>query len=291
MMAAVSTPRRCERMPATQRARSTVTRGHGVTLTYDVVGTGPAVVCIQGVGIVGHGWRPQVGPLSTRFTVITVDNRGIGGSTAGEAPLTIDAMSADVLAILDAEGIRRCHVIGHSMGGLIALQAAVSAPQRVQSLCLLCTFANGADATALSLRMLWLGLRSRIGTRAMRRGAMLEMILPSAYLHGANRAELAAAYADLFGRDLADQPPIVAAQLRAMSACRVADKLPALVGIPTLVVSGRHDPIARPALGRAIADRVPGARFVEFEDASHALPIQCADRLNALLIEHLTVAN
>lgn len=270
--------------------RSTLTRANGVTLASDVTGEGPPVVCVQGVGVAGRGWRPQVQALGGRFSVITFDNRGIGRSSAGSAPLTIEAMAADVSSLLDDRGIDRCHVIGHSMGGLIAQQLALSAPHRVRSLSLLCTFANGSDATALSARMAWLGLRSRLGTRVMRRQAMLELILTPAYLHDADRVELAAAYADLFGHDLADQPPIVSAQLQAMSKCSVFDQLPALAGIPTFVVSGRHDPIARPALGRAIAERVPSARFVEFAEASHALPIQCADRLNALLLEHLTVA-
>jgi len=60
--------------------------------------------------------------------------------------------------------------------------------------------------------------------------------------------------------------------------------------VPTLVVSGRHDPIAPPAFGRAIAAGIAGARYVEYEDASHALPIQHADRVNALLLEHLISA-
>ena len=60
-----------------------------------------------------------------------------------------------------------------------------------------------------------------------------------------------------------------------------------LTGIPTLVVSGRHDPIAPPVFGRAVAEGIGGARYFEFEDASHALTVQCQDRVNALLREHL----
>jgi pimeloyl-ACP methyl ester carboxylesterase len=61
-----------------------------------------------------------------------------------------------------------------------------------------------------------------------------------------------------------------------------------LTGIPTLVASARHDPIAPPVLGKAIAARIHGARYVEFERASHALPIQLADEVNALLADHLS---
>jgi pimeloyl-ACP methyl ester carboxylesterase len=105
-----------------------------------------------------------------------------------------------------------------------------------------------------------------------------------------DRARLLHELETLFGRDLADQPPIVTAQLRAMSRYSAASRLSELAGVPTLVVSGAHDPIAPPALGKAIAERIGGARFVEFTDASHALPIQRARELNVLLIEHLAAA-
>jgi len=72
----------------------------------------------------------------------------------------------------------------------------------------------------------------------------------------------------------------ISEQLRAMSAYDARDRLEELNGIPTLVVSGRQDPIAPPVFGR----------YVEFDDASHALPIQCAERVNHLLMEHLTGA-
>jgi aminoacrylate hydrolase len=262
-----------------------------VELGYEIAGNGPALLGIQGVGVVGEGWRPQVDSLADRFQVITFDNRGIGRSSAGRTPLTIEAMAADAVAIMDAEGIDRFHLMGHSMGGLIAQHIAFLVRERVKSLSLLCTFANGRDATALSLRMLILGLRSRLGTRAMRRNGMLRIIMPDAYLRTVDRTRLAAELQQLFGRDLADQPPIVMAQLRAMSQYSAVPRMSGLGGIPALVLSGAHDPIAPPRLGRAIAETIAGARFVEFADASHALPIQCADAANALLLDHLTKAD
>jgi aminoacrylate hydrolase len=265
-------------------------RVQDVTCCYAVAGNGPAVLCIQGVGVIGEGWRPQVDGLAGRFQLITFDNRGIGSSSPGSAPLSIEGLAADAIAIMDAEGIRRFHVVGHSMGGLIAQHVALVAAPRVKSLSLLCTFATGKDATGLSLRMMLLGLQSRVGTRAMRRNGMLRMIMPDQYLKAVDRARLAAELAPLFGRDLADQPPIVMQQLRAMSRYSAAPRLHEISGIPTLVASGAHDPIAPPRLGRAIAAGIPGSRFVEFADASHALPIQSAAEVNALLIDHISGA-
>ncbi len=255
-------------------------------LAYSASGSGPAVLCIQGVGVAGSGWQPQVAALSARFRVVTFDNRGTGRSADGGGPLTIEAMASDACAILDEERIDRCHVVGHSMGGLIALRMALTARARVKSLALLCTFADGAAPTRLTLRMAVLGLRTRVGTRAMRRRGMLRMILPAAYLEEVDQDEMAARYGALFGRDLGTTPPIVSRQLKAMARYSAQPQLAELDGLPALVVSGRHDPIAPPILSRTIAHGIPGARYVEFADASHALPIQCADRMNALLLEH-----
>jgi pimeloyl-ACP methyl ester carboxylesterase len=264
----------------------TLTAG-GVDLAYRMAGEGPAVICIQGVGVIGHGWSPQAEALAGRHQVITFDNRGIGRSGAGAPPLTIEAMASDVLAIMDAERIERAHVIGHSLGGLVAQQVALAARQRVRSLALLCTFADGAAPGKLSLRMAVLGLRARVGSRAMRRNGMIRMIMPPEYLRHVDRTALAERLQTLFGRDLADNPPIVSTQLRAMAKYSALARLGELRGIPTLVMTGAHDSIAPPRLGRAIAAAIPDARLVEFPDASHALPIQLVDDVNALLLEHL----
>ena len=259
-------------------------------LWYSIEGTGPAVLAIQGVGVAGSGWRPQLHALCDRFTIVSFDNCGVGRSERAASPLTIERMADDALAIADAAVIDRFHLMGHSMGGLIAQQIALTGRNRVKSLALLCTVANGADATRLSARMFVLGLRSRIGTPAMRRRAMIDMIMPVDYVRGTDIAMLAKELGELFGRDLCDQPPIVSEQLNAMSRYSAMPRLRELAGIPTLVVSGAHDPIAPPRLGRALASEIAGARFVEFANASHALPIQCADEVNALLLAHLTRA-
>ena len=249
------------------------------------------MLAIQGVGLTGGGWKPQVDGLSHEYTLLTFDNRGIGGSARGKAPLTVERMAADALAIADAERLDRFHLLGHSMGGLIALHVALTARDRVKSLALLCTFADGRGATRLSGRMLMLALRSRIGTRAMRRTGMMRMIMPEAYIRQHDPAALASTLGNLFGRDLADQPSIIRHQLRAMSRYSAMARLNELSRIPTLVVSAGLDPIAPPRLGKGIASGIPGARYVEFGDAGHALPIQLAEKVNRLLLDHLRSAD
>jgi aminoacrylate hydrolase len=275
--------------PGTHAAVRTAATSDG-NVSYAIAGTGPAVLAIQGAGLIGHAWQPQVDGLSSQFRFITFDNCGIGGSNRGKAPLTIERMALDALAVMDAAGVDRVHLVGHSMGGLIAQHLALTHRERIKSLSLLCTFADGARATRLSGRMLLLAVRSRIGTRPMRRNGMLHMIMPADYIRRQDSAALARDVGEIFGRDLADQPKIVYEQLRAMSRYSALARLGELSNIPTLVMSARHDPIAAPVLGREIASHISGAQFVEFDDASHAVTIQLPGKVNALLCDHLLKA-
>lgn len=260
----------------------------GLQVNYERQGAGPAVVMVQGVGVGGNGWKPQVERLVERYTVVTIDNRGIGGSTLDGRPLTVEDMADDVLAIADAEGIDRFHLAGHSMGGVIAQQVALTATRRVISLALLCTFLKGRQGTLVAPAMLPAAIRARVGTRRMRRRAFVELIMPKAYLATVDRDRLCRELGAMFGRDLADQPPIVMRQLRAMGRFDASARLPSLAGLPTLVISAAHDCIARPAYGRALAAAIPGARYIEFPNAGHAVTVQSAEAVNALLLEHFS---
>lgn len=265
----------------------------GCRLHYRVRGPagGPPVLFVQGVGVHGDGWRPQVDALADRFRCLTFDNRGMGLSQpAGGGRLTVERMADDARALMDALGWASAHVVGHSLGGLVAVRLALSARPRVRSLALLCTFADGRVAARPTPWILWVGTRTRIGTRRMRRRAFLQLILPPAdfaTLGAAGADALAARYAPLFGHDLADAPPVAMKQLGAAKRYDATPQLPDLAGLPTLVASATHDRIAPPWAGRAIAAGVPGARLVELPDAAHGVPIHQPGRVNSLLAEHL----
>jgi pimeloyl-ACP methyl ester carboxylesterase len=260
----------------------------GCRLAYNVRGNGPPVLLIQGVGIHGDGWRPQVDELAARYRCLTFDNRGLNRSQPIGAPLSVEQMAEDALVLMDAQGWESAHVIGHSLGGLIALHLALSARKRVRSLALLCTFSRGRDATRPSPWMIWTGLRTRIGTRRQRRHAFLKFVLPPETLAISDLDALAERLSPIFGHDLAEQPPVVMKQLAAMGSYDATSRLSELSGLPTLVVSAFHDRIARPELGRALAAGVPGARYVEIANASHGVTIERPEQINNLLLEHFT---
>lgn len=261
----------------------------GCRLAYRITGEGPPALFVQGVGVQGDAWSPQIDALADEFQCLCFDNRGMAASQPASPTLTVAQMAKDALALLDAQGWSSAHVVGHSLGGLVAAKLALLAPQRVSSLSLLCTFANGR-AAATSLRMMWIGARTRIGTRRMRRRAFLEIVYAPGFLRGQDRDALSAEVASLFGHDLADAPPVTGAQLAAMRAEDLTSQLPQLLGIPTLVASGAHDPIAPPTLGRQLAAGIADARYVELAEAAHGAPIQCAATINAHLREHFVAA-
>jgi len=282
-------------------APATTITHRGCPLAYRLRGnpTGPRLLLIQGVGLHGEGWLPQInGDLGTQCHCLTFDNRGIGesqplntpiGGHRYGAPITVEQLADDTRAVKDAAGWPSAHIVGHSLGGLVALHLALTARPRVQSLTLACTFANGRTATALTPRMLWLGTRSRLGPRSWRRNAFLQIIFPPDELRQADRAKRAANLAPLFGHDLADMPSVVSHQLRALRHYDATPRLAELAGIPTLVISAAHDPIARPAAaGRPLATSILGARYVEFPNASHGLPIQIPGEFNRLLLNHIS---
>lgn len=258
----------------------------GCPLSFTIDGAGPPIVFIQGVGVCGSGWQPQIRELRARFACLSFDNRGIGSSRPAGRPITVHQMAEDGRALMDHLGWDSAHIVGHSLGGPVALDLALHHPRKVRSLALLCTTARGADATRLSLRMLSIGIRSRIGPRRARRRAFMEIVMPPGAVPAADAERVGGELADLFGHDLADQPPIVMHQLGALRKYDATARLPELAGVPTLVASAAHDPIAPPRFGRALAGAVPGARFVEYPDAAHGLPIQHAAAVNALLAGH-----
>lgn len=248
-------------------------------------GAGPPLLLIQGVGVHGDAWRPQVDGLAVRYSCLWFDNRGIGASQPVTGGVSIERMALDTAAILDAARWEDAHVIGHSLGGLVALRLALSSPRRVRSLSLLCTFARGRDAGA-SARMAWIGMRTRIGTRRMRRSAFLEIVAAPAALQNVDRDRMARDLAPAFGHDLADHPPVEMQQLAAMRAVDLTDALASL-SVPTLVVSGAHDPISPPAIGRDLAGRIRNAKYELLADQAHGAPILAAARINAMLLAHL----
>jgi pimeloyl-ACP methyl ester carboxylesterase len=117
---------------------------------------------IHGTGACGSVWNPQVAGLHEDFTCATFDNRGIGQSEADVTSLSITEMADDAVTLLDHLRWDSAHIVGHSMGGLIAEQLALAVPERVRSLALLCTFASGKEAARFTFDTVRMELRHEL---------------------------------------------------------------------------------------------------------------------------------
>lgn len=109
------------------------------SLYYEIIGQGHPLVLIRGVGSNADHWYDQVPALSQKFQLLVFDNRGIARSSDPGGPFSIRDMAADTTTLMDAVGINKAHLLGYSMGGMIAQEMALNDPQKVAGLILVAT--------------------------------------------------------------------------------------------------------------------------------------------------------
>jgi pimeloyl-ACP methyl ester carboxylesterase len=218
--------------------------------------------------------------LAERDRVITVDNRGAGhtGDVVG-APYSVNTMAADVAAVLDEAGAAPAHVIGISMGGLIAQELALSHRDKVRSLVLVATHAGVGhmDFSQEAMDM----LQKRVGMSAE---DAAELSIPFNYAPSTPRALIEEDWA--VRMPLACTPAGYIAQVSGSPTWTSYDRL-ADLDVPTLVLHGADDKLVLLSNGETIAKQVPGAELVVIDDANHVLTTDKADEVNATLLRWL----
>jgi 3-oxoadipate enol-lactonase len=253
---------------------------NGIELYYERGGDGRRLLFCNGSGATLATTGFLVEPFRRRFEVVAHDQRGLGRTAVPPGPFTMADYAADAAALLDAVGWDRCRVVGISFGGMVAQELAVTWPERVERLGLLCTSPGGPDAASYPLHEL-------DGLDEQERAAVSMRILDSRFTpewlatHDFDRAIAEGMAARGRAPRSDEQRRGEAGQLEARSHHDVVDRL-ARISCPTLVASGRYDGIAPEANGRAIADRVPGAEFRLFE-GGHAFFGQDPEALPAVL--------
>lgn len=244
----------------------------GARVHWEALGRGEPVVLIMGLGCSSALWFRVAAPLAQRQRVILLDNRGVGRTQVDHFVVhRIATMAADVAAVLDAAGAASAHVVGFSMGGMIAQQFALDFPHRVRSLLLLATHCGGRHATHAEPHV----LRLLFARTEMAAEDSLRALRPYTYAAATPEERIAE---DALLR-LADQPTSrgYMAQLLGLVGWSSYWSLPRL-RCPTLVLHGLQDRLIPPANGRLLAERIPNARLVEFEDASHWLTTDQTER-------------
>jgi pimeloyl-ACP methyl ester carboxylesterase len=255
-----------------------------VNLAYYVDGGGPPVLCIMGLGGRGTDWNPAfVGAMAPRFEMIRFDNRGTGGSDRPEEPYSLEVMADEAVGILDAVGRGRAHVVGVSMGGMIAQLVALRQPRCVDKLVLLSTTPGAAQTTPPSpAAMAALMPDMRKPREEIVRAAMQAVTAPGfADAHPE-------VIRDIVGTALNAVTPqfVFARQMAAiMASDRYAD-LPKITA-PTVVIHGDADPLVPYANGEMLAGRIPGARLVTLHGCGHLAMWEQPAELTAILFDFL----
>jgi 3-oxoadipate enol-lactonase len=227
----------------------------------------PWLVLIQGMGLDRRGWEPVLRRLRRRFRLIMVDNRGTGRSDRPGGSFGVADMADDVVAVLDAADVRRTHVLGASLGGMVAQEMAIRHPDRVDGLVLACTtpgwpFAYPMPAASVRLMATTVRMTADAARRRHTENALSVRMVRE-------HPELVDRLVELQASRPTDRDTLSA---QAAAGARFAGRLrQARIRARTLVLHGGADAVVDPRNGRLLADRIPGARLVIFPGLGHLL--------------------
>jgi len=250
---------------------------------YVRAGAGEPLLLIQGMSATHLAWgRPFASQLEASFDCISFDNRGMGLSAPATEPFSTAEMAADALGLLDALGVERAHVLGISMGGMIAQELALGHPERIRSLTLGATYCGGPQSELMDPAEFQPVVEAMAsGDRARVQRAMWELNLSPGFRADESR------YAEF--TEMAEALPApretIGLQVQAIMAHDTSFRLPGLE-LPTLVIHGTDDRLLGVANGSLIASLIPGARLRILDDVGHMFWWEQPQRCAELIREH-----
>jgi 3-oxoadipate enol-lactonase len=257
-----------------------------VELSYERTGSGPPLLAIMGMSGSGLSWgEPFLGSLRESFEVIAYDHRGIGESSRMEGPFTIPDLARDATGLLDALELDSVHVLGISMGGMVAQELALAHPERIRTLALGCTYCGGPGSSLASpaiAQRLVESLRGGDPAVALRTGWEIcisprfrdDPELYDAYVARALRRPVARA--------------VILAQMQAIATHDTSARLPELEPA-TLIVHGSADDLIPAQNAHVIAGHMPRARLEILDGAGHLFFWEEPQRSAELLRDHAAV--
>jgi pimeloyl-ACP methyl ester carboxylesterase len=254
------------------------TKNQETKIYWDEQGQGEPVLMIMGFTYPSYMWHRTRPLLSTRFRTVAFDNRGIGQSEVPPGPYPIPLMASDAAAVLDAAGIESAHVLGFSMGGMIAQEFAMQYPRRIRSLILAATHAGGQEAVREPAALEILKAVDLTPAQAA------EAIRPFIYDPGTPQR--------LIDEDIAIRmkwlptPAGRLAQLQGIMMWGSYSRISQIM-VPTLVIHGEEDKLVPPENGKMLAERIPGAKLVMLPHASHIFTTDQTEAAHRAIIEFL----
>jgi len=261
---------------------------NGNIMYYEVHGKGEPLVLIQGFTGGASAWGMQVHAFKKHYQVIIFDNRGVGRSGRSKEPYTMKTMAADVTGLLDHLGINKAHILGLSMGGMVAQETAISYPLRVGKLILCSTFALRDLPASYELQQA-AGVpqpRPNIDIQDMDLDSLMTYLISTAYNVPFYRALFLLLMK--MNKKSIDSKGIFD-QARALSTHSTLDRLH-LIQSPTLVMTGTGDRLVSPLHSDILASRIPGAKLVKVPGGSHAFFFEMSGTFNKEVLSFLTAA-
>jgi 3-oxoadipate enol-lactonase len=252
------------------------TRAPGFRMQYETRGEGDPLLLINGLGSDRSEWLFQFPAFGRLFRVVAFDNRGTGGSETPPGPYSTAQMADDASALLTHLSIGRAHVLGVSLGGMIAQEVALRHPEKVLRLVLVCTAPGGEGSVRPDPET----LRAFVRSPGDDPEEEIRRVIPFLYSEGyrAGHPE----EIEAFVRRRLKKPVSVeghAAQMAAAVGHSAWDRLGTILA-PTLVIAGDGDRLVPPENSRRIAGRIPGAKFVLLPGAPHRLFAENAEEFN-----------
>jgi pimeloyl-ACP methyl ester carboxylesterase len=231
---------------------------------YVEAGTGFPLVLIHGLAGDHNAWEAQMPTWAEDHRVLAFDNRGAGQSTQVDEMITTEDMAKDTLALMDAVGINKAHILGRSMGGAIAQHMALLAPERVHTLIMCASFARidpVGNRVLTNMREV-LEWRNNWGDHA--RHSVQNFVSPEFYNENAETIERVLGL-------IGGETRLPECYVRQNHACLEHDTIDRLneIGCPTLIMAGGKDPICSTTATRWMSDGIDGSKTVMFEDSSH----------------------
>jgi pimeloyl-ACP methyl ester carboxylesterase len=231
-----------------------------VNVVWEAQGEGAPVLLVHGLGYTRQGWGLLRDLLARRYRVLSYDNRGIGESEIAPGPYSVAELAADAADVLDAAGAQRAHVVGASLGGMVAQLLAAEQPERVERLVLVGTTPGGAGAYPLPQQTLALMAEAP----SLPPDVALRRFVENALAPGSPLVDEVFAYRQRHPPD----PAGWAAQAAAGAAWDADGRL-GRIAAPTLVLAGTADAVVDPRNAQLLVDAIPGAKLELIDDAGH----------------------
>jgi len=260
---------------------------NGINISYGIDGRGEPLVLIMGFAGPKMGWIFQNCFFKKHYQVITLDNRGVWRTDKPDGPYSTKMMADDTVGLMDHLGIKKAHILGVSMGGMIAQELAVNYPERVQKLILGCTYANRDETGGLTSEYYkGIGFDDGSSNDELKKVAMGRLLTTVFSMSFSNRLyrTLAILLAKFYVILLSTKG--VRAQYEATLEHNALDRLHEIKA-PTLVIAGTEDRLIKPSSSETIADRIPNAKLIKVKDGSHSFFIEMKGRFHKEVLAFL----